>query len=158
SSDLSARLQPASRPRERRHLKARGEPRFPPRTLPPMLARVGWGSGVWNLRTQPGLMPAIWVLIGPFVVGEDYSHSRMTDQEGRPDYAALRRRLAAGAVETDAASLAFLAFDALYLRGRSLLRQPLERRRARLSRGVSPGGHLFVPEHIETEGVELFEA
>jgi ATP-dependent DNA ligase len=23
---------------------------------------------------------------------------------------------------------------------------------------VTPGGHLFVPEHIETEGVELFEA
>jgi DNA ligase D-like protein (predicted ligase) len=82
----------------------------------------------------------------------------VTDVEGRPDYGALRRRLLVGPDEADTTALAFLAFDALYLRGRSLLRQPLERRRARLSRGVTPGGHLFVPEHIETEGVELFEA
>ena len=82
----------------------------------------------------------------------------VTDPEGRPDYAALRHRLAAGTAAAGATTLAFLAFDALYVRGRSLLRQPLERRRARLRREVTPGGHLFVPEHIETEGVELFEA
>src|SRR5207247_8649143 len=34
----------------------------------------------------------------------------------------------------------------------------VERRCARLGRGVSPGRHVFVPEHSETEGVELFEA
>src|SRR5437870_5135480 len=82
----------------------------------------------------------------------------VTDAEGRPDYAALRRRLATGAIDPDGRALAFLAFDALYLKGRALLRQPLERRRARLGREVTPGGHLFVPEHIDTEGVELFEA
>jgi DNA ligase D-like protein (predicted ligase) len=82
----------------------------------------------------------------------------VTDAEGRPDYTALRRRLTAGASAVGANTLAFLAFDALYLRGRSLLRQSLERRRARLIREVTPGGHLFVPEHIEAEGVELFEA
>jgi bifunctional non-homologous end joining protein LigD len=82
----------------------------------------------------------------------------LTDPEGRPDYPALRRRLAIGAAGATTAPLAFLAFDVLYLRGRSLLRQPVARRRARLSRGVETGGHLFVPEHIETEGVELFEA
>ena len=80
------------------------------------------------------------------------------DTEGRPDYTALRRRLAATAAGTGDNALAFLAFDALYLRGRSLLRQSLERRRARLSREVTPGGHVFVPEHIETEGIELFDA
>jgi DNA ligase D-like protein (predicted ligase) len=82
----------------------------------------------------------------------------LTDPEGRPDYPALRRRLAVGAAGATTAPLAFLAFDVLYLRGRSLLRQPVARRRARLSRGVEAGGHLFVPEHIDTEGVELFEA
>src|SRR5207249_8356847 len=80
------------------------------------------------------------------------------DAEGRPDYTALRRRLGGAGAGAGANALAFLAFDALYLRGRSLLRQSLERRRGRLSREVTPGGHLFVPEHIETEGVELFEA
>jgi DNA ligase D-like protein (predicted ligase) len=82
----------------------------------------------------------------------------VTDLEGRPDYPALRHRLAEGAAGTAATALAFLAFDILYVGGRSLLRQPLARRRARLRREVTPGGHLFVPEHIETEGVELFEA
>lgn len=82
----------------------------------------------------------------------------LTDPEGRPDYGALRRRLARGAAGAGTAPIAYLAFDILYLHGRPLLRQPLTKRRARLSRAVVPGGHLFVPEHIETEGIELFEA
>jgi DNA ligase D-like protein (predicted ligase) len=81
-----------------------------------------------------------------------------TDQEGRPDYPALRRRLASGDHEASSAALAYLAFDALYVSGRPLLRQPLTRRKARLQRAVTGGGHLFVPQHIEREGVELFEA
>lgn len=81
-----------------------------------------------------------------------------TDDQGRPDCQALRRRLQAGADLADAVPLAYLAFDALYLGGRPLIRQPLHKRRARLQRAVTPGGHLFVPYHIEGEGVELFEA
>jgi len=81
-----------------------------------------------------------------------------TDEEGRPDYHALRRRLLGGADLAEEVPLAFVAFDALYLDGRSLLRQPLTRRKARLRKAVTSGGHLFVPDHIEKEGVELFEA
>jgi bifunctional non-homologous end joining protein LigD len=81
-----------------------------------------------------------------------------TDQEGRPDYQSLRRRLGEAGSEPAGAPLAYLAFDALYISGRSLLRQPLSRRKARLQRAVTGGGHLFVPQHIEREGVELFEA
>ncbi|MDQ6743008.1 MAG: hypothetical protein M3Z97_08900 [Candidatus Dormibacteraeota bacterium] len=80
-----------------------------------------------------------------------------TDSEGRPDYQALRQRLA-GHGSPASAPLAFLAFDALYVGGRPLLRQPLIRRKSRLARAVTGGGHLFVPHHIEKEGVELFEA
>jgi DNA ligase D-like protein (predicted ligase) len=82
----------------------------------------------------------------------------VTDLEGRPDLPSLRTRLAGGAEAVDSVPLAFLAFDALYLSGRPLLRQPLHRRRGRLQRAVTSGGHLFVPYHIESEGVELFEA
>ena len=32
------------------------------------------------------------------------------------------------------------------------------RRRARLARAVEAGGHIFVPDHIDEDGVELFEA
>ncbi len=81
-----------------------------------------------------------------------------TDGEGRPDYTRLRQRLAGGARMQDEIPTAYLAFDALYLEGRPLLRQPVLRRRARLARSVEAGGHIFVPDHIEEDGVELFEA
>jgi DNA ligase D-like protein (predicted ligase) len=81
-----------------------------------------------------------------------------TDGEGRPDHQALRRRLAAGASLANETPLAYLAFDALYVEGRPLLRQPLHRRKARLRKAVVSGGHIYVPDHIAGEGVELFEA
>ncbi len=81
-----------------------------------------------------------------------------TDSDGRPNYPRLRQRLAGGARLRDEIPTAYLAFDALYLEGRPLLRQPVVRRRARLAKAVETGGHLFVPDHIEEDGVELFEA
>ncbi len=81
-----------------------------------------------------------------------------TDPDGRPDYTRLRRRLAGGAARKDEIPVAYLAFDALYLDEKPLLRQPLARRRARLRKAVEAGGHIFVPDHIEEDGVELFEA
>jgi bifunctional non-homologous end joining protein LigD len=81
-----------------------------------------------------------------------------TDGDGRPDYPRLRQRLRGGAPMRDQIPTAYLAFDALYLEGRPLLRQPVVRRRARLAKAVEAGGHIFVPDHIEADGVELFEA
>src|SRR6202795_2203893 len=81
-----------------------------------------------------------------------------TDNEGRPDYPRLRERLAGGAELKDKIPTAYLAFDALYIEEKPLMRQPISRRRARLSKAVEAGGHIFVPDHIEEDGVELFEA
>ena len=81
-----------------------------------------------------------------------------TDTDGRPDYPRLRQRLAGGARLRDEIPTAYLAFDALYLEGRPLQRQPVMRRRARLAKAIETGGHLFVPDHIDEDGVELFEA
>lgn len=81
-----------------------------------------------------------------------------TDNDGRPDYPRLRERLAGGAALQDRIPTAYLAFDALYLEEKPLLRQPLIRRRTRLSKTVETGGHIFVPDHIEEDGVDLFEA
>ncbi|TME23563.1 MAG: DNA ligase, partial [Chloroflexi bacterium] len=81
-----------------------------------------------------------------------------TDTDGRPNYPRLRQRLAAGARMQDEIPTAYLAFDALYLEGRPQLRQPVIRRRARLAKAVEAGGHIFVPDHIDEDGVELFEA
>jgi DNA ligase D-like protein (predicted ligase) len=81
-----------------------------------------------------------------------------TDTEGRPDYHRLRQRLAGGAAMRDEIPTAYLAFDALYIDGRPLLRQPVLRRRAKLAKTVEAGGHIFVPDHIDEDGVELYEA
>lgn len=77
-----------------------------------------------------------------------------TDQEGRPDQAALRERLAGRSQQP----LSYLAFDLLYRDGKSQLRQPLARRRSRLRRTVEAGGGLFASDFIAGDGVELFEA
>ena len=81
-----------------------------------------------------------------------------TDDEGRPDYHRLRRRLEAGAELARDVPLSFVAFDLLYLRGKSLLRQPLEKRRGRLRRELPAEGVILVPEHIAENGVDLYEA
>jgi DNA ligase D-like protein (predicted ligase) len=81
-----------------------------------------------------------------------------TDNDGRPDYPRLRERLAGGARLLEKIPTAYLAFDALYMDDKPLFRQPLSRRRARLKKAVEAGGHIFVPDHIEEDGVELFEA
>ncbi len=81
-----------------------------------------------------------------------------TDEDGRPDYHRLRQRLAGGAAMREQIPVAYLAFDALYLEEKPVVRQPVMRRRARLQKAVEPGGHIFVPDHIDEDGVELFEA
>jgi len=81
-----------------------------------------------------------------------------TDSDGRPDHLLLRRRLALGSAGRDQIPVAFLAFDLLWMEGKPQMRQPLERRRARLANVVTGGGHIYVPDCIDSEGVDLFEA
>src|SRR6202163_1577131 len=81
-----------------------------------------------------------------------------TDSEGRPDYPRLRERLAGGAALKEKIPPTHPALDALFLKEKPLVRQPIMRRRARLSKAVEAGGHIFVPDHIDEDGVELFEA
>ena len=78
----------------------------------------------------------------------------VVDGSGRADPAELRRRLAGEAGRP----AAFLAFDLLHLDGRSLLSQPLVRRREALKRVLRPGDEVVAVPAIATEGVALFEA
>jgi bifunctional non-homologous end joining protein LigD len=78
----------------------------------------------------------------------------VVDAAGRADAAELTRRLAGGTGRT----AAFLAFDLLHLDGRSLLSQPLVRRREALRRVLRPGDEVVAVPAIETEGIALFEA
>jgi bifunctional non-homologous end joining protein LigD len=84
------------------------------------------------------------------------------DGEGQPDFAGLCRRAAAPDAG-EAIALAertpatFQAFDVLYHDGRSVMAQPLWRRR-RLLHWLRPGGALAVPGVLTQEGVALFDA
>ncbi|HET7466061.1 MAG TPA: hypothetical protein VFL29_05300 [Candidatus Dormibacteraeota bacterium] len=106
-------------------------------------------SGVPEVTAAASRVPPGSVIDGEIVA---------TDRDGRPDYHRLRQRLAGGAAMREQIPVAYLAFDALYLEEKPLLKQPVVRRRARLQKSVEAGGHIFVPDHIDEDGVELFEA
>jgi bifunctional non-homologous end joining protein LigD len=78
----------------------------------------------------------------------------VVDASGRADARELARRLAGEAGRP----AAFLAFDLLHLDGRSLLSQPLIRRREALRRVLRPGDEVVAVPAIATEGIALFEA
>jgi bifunctional non-homologous end joining protein LigD len=78
----------------------------------------------------------------------------VVDASGRADPAELARRLAG----EGGRPAAFLAFDLLHLDGRSLLSQPLVRRRAALRRVLRPGDEVVAVPAIATEGIALYEA
>ena len=79
------------------------------------------------------------------------------DGEGRPDLESMRRRVA-GLAGAESVPYSLLTFDLLWLAGKPQLRQPLARRRSRLKRTVRSAGPIFVPDWIERDGTELFEA
>jgi ATP-dependent DNA ligase len=78
----------------------------------------------------------------------------VVDGAGRADSGELARRLAG----ESGRPVAFLAFDLLHLDGRSLISQPLIRRREALRRVLRPGDEVVAVPAIATEGVALFEA
>jgi len=78
----------------------------------------------------------------------------VVDGSGRADPRELARRLSGNA----GAPSAFLAFDLLHLDGRSLLSQPLVRRREALRRVLRPGDEVVAVPAIATEGIALFQA
>ncbi len=78
----------------------------------------------------------------------------VVDADGRADVAALERRLEGKAGRP----VAFLAFDLLHLDGRSLIGQPLVKRREILRRVLRPGDEVVAVPAIATEGIALFDA
>ena len=78
----------------------------------------------------------------------------VVDGSGRADAAALEARLAGGTGRP----AAFLAFDLLHLDGRSLLGQPLVKRREALRRVLRPGDEVVAVPAIATEGRALYDA
>ncbi|MGZ8515563.1 MAG: ATP-dependent DNA ligase [Candidatus Limnocylindrales bacterium] len=78
----------------------------------------------------------------------------VVDGSGRADARELARRLSGH----PGAPSAFLCFDLLHLDGRSLLSQPLVRRRESLRRVLRPGDEVVAVPAIATEGIALYQA
>ncbi len=78
----------------------------------------------------------------------------VVDASGRADPGELARRLTG----EPGRPAAFLAFDLLHLDGRSMLTQPLVRRREALRRVLRPGDEVVAVPAIATEGVALYDA
>lgn len=78
----------------------------------------------------------------------------VADAAGRADADELLQRLDG----KPGRQVAFLAFDLLHLDGRSLLSQPLVRRREALRRVLRPGDEVVAVPAIATEGIALYEA
>ncbi|TMF85897.1 MAG: DNA ligase, partial [Chloroflexi bacterium] len=110
--------------------------------------RVGlWGRTLLDLTGRypevqllANLLPPETIVDGELIV---------TDPEGRPDAVALAKRQQTAdpeAVPRAAAAhpVTYVVHDLLYLRGRSLLREPLVRRRPRLNDVLQSSGRIYV--------------
>lgn len=100
------------------------------------------------------LLPADSMVDGELIVA---------DRQGRPDPAALQERQQAQDAYDVAAGLrthpvTYVIYDVLFRRGRSLLGEPLSRRRHALKETLGSTGVIYVPGALETEGVAFFEA
>ena len=85
------------------------------------------------------------------------------DDAGRPDFGLLQSRIhltGESRVRRVAKErpVTFIAFDLLWLDGRSLLAEPYEERRAALAEVLAPGERWLVPEHVLGDGTALLAA
>ena len=119
-----------------------------------------WGRALRELTPQypevlalKDMLPAETVIDGELIVA---------DVEGRPDLTALQEREhAAGEAAARLAGVhpvTYVVYDLLYLRGRSLLREPWHRRQSRLHQLMASHGRIYVPEAMLGEGFAFFEA
>lgn len=77
------------------------------------------------------------------------------DDQGRSDYHRLQEDLARRRTDR----LSFFAFDLLYLDGRDLRRNPLEKRKAQLATLLQRhgSGRIRFSEHVAAEGAAVFQ-
>jgi bifunctional non-homologous end joining protein LigD len=80
------------------------------------------------------------------------------DENGTPDFGVLQEKISAIRSGRSAAGLVYQAFDLLYLDGRSLVDVPLEDRKRLLKSVLKATRRVQYASHIETEGVDFYEA
>ncbi len=107
-----------------------------------------------EIQVLQRLVPQDTILDGDLIV---------PDAEGRPDASALQEREHADDAWGLNAALrrhpvTYVVFDLLYLRGESLLNEPLQHRKALLAEALVSSDRVYVPQAVTGEGVALFDA
>jgi bifunctional non-homologous end joining protein LigD len=105
-------------------------------------------------RYFPGLLsPPTWINAETAIVdGEVVA----VDEEGVPRFELLQQRIS-GVTEVASAPMVYMAFDLLYLDGRSLLKVPLEDRKRLLRSVLRPQPRVQFASHIDGDGKTFFE-
>jgi bifunctional non-homologous end joining protein LigD len=119
------------------------------------------GRGLADLTSQypevqalRELTPADSIVDGELIV---------TDPEGRPDPAGLQEREHARTPAAIVRAVAdhpvtYVVYDLLYLRGRSMMSEPLHRRQAKLRESVRSVNRIYVADPVVGEGIAFFDA
>ena len=120
-----------------------------------------WGRDLSDLTSRypevqalATLAPAETIVDGELIV---------SDADGRPDRLALENRQHAITPEAIGRAVGlhpvtYVVYDLLYLRGRSLLKEPLLRRRPRMAEAIHSAGRIYVVEPVADDGLALFDA
>jgi bifunctional non-homologous end joining protein LigD len=87
----------------------------------------------------------------------------VSDADGRPDRVALQDRAHATKPESvqrlaAAHPVTYVVYDLLYLRGRSIMKEPLVRRRPKMHEAIRSAGRIYVVEPVAEDGLALFDA
>jgi bifunctional non-homologous end joining protein LigD len=120
-----------------------------------------WGRDLADLTSRYPEVQALATLAPPETVVD--GELIVSDADGRPDPVALDKRQhangAPGAARAAAAHpVTYVVYDLLYLRGRSMLKEPLVRRRPRMFDAIQSSGRIYVVEPVADDGLALFDA
>jgi len=120
-----------------------------------------WGRGLAELTGQYPEVQALREMTPPDSVVD--GELIVTDPEGRPDPAGLQEReqaLTPAAIARAVADhpVTYVVYDLLYVRGRSLMLEPLQRRQAKLRESVRSARRIYVADPVVGEGIAFFDA
>jgi bifunctional non-homologous end joining protein LigD len=120
-----------------------------------------WGRGLRDLTSRYPEVQVIAAQAPPDTIFD--GELIITDLDGRPDRPALEVREQAASDEVVARAAAahpvtYVIYDILYMRGRSLMKEPLQRRQGRLRESVGSSGRVYVADPVIGEGLAFFDA
>jgi bifunctional non-homologous end joining protein LigD len=120
-----------------------------------------WGRDLRDLTAQYPEVQALAALAPPETIVD--GELIVADAEGRPDGVALEARKEAVRPDMVARAAAahpvtYVVYDLLYMRGKSFMKEPLNRRRPRLYQAIPSKERVYVVEPFADDGLAFFDA